>query len=493
MDASIRPECLTGTRVGIVDAIRSWVFLRSERAQVFWLYGLAGSGKSTIATTIANFFRGQNRLGAFVFCNRHLAERNEPSNVIRNIAYRLALFDPRIRDAITVAIHDLPTIAESPLRLQFDKLILEPLRKLPSTECPIIIVLDALDECGNTASRIRLLALLAEESARLPPFIRVLVTSRPEKDIRIAFIGRPHVTVHEIDIASESNREDVAKFLRQQMTDIRAANPTLLLAPDWPGNSAIYALANRASGLFIWASTACRFINAHKPQKRLDILLRGDVNAEPELALDALYKTALEATGILDDDELCSDFRAVMGIVLVARNPITHQTIDALLSLDSPSLHTIQKLGCVLRWSDTEPVRILHPSFADFLMMQRRCGEALYIDAALHNSAVAISCIYHLNRKGVLKKNVCNLGLSMTPVDNPLPIITSYASVSWIDHVCMIAVASVNLADVLEQFMFQHLLHWLEVMSILKQSRTTIALMKDLICWLRVCILYFLA
>ena len=185
--------------------------------------------------------------------------------------------------------------------------------------------------------------------------------------------------------------------------------------------------------------TARHFIHTHNPQKWLDILLQNDVNSKPELALNALYKTALKATGILDDEELCLDFHAIMGLILVAKNPLSYRTIDALLSLDTPSLYTIEKLGCALRWSDTEPVRILHPSFADFLMMELHCAhEALYIDSTQHNSNVAIGCIHHLNR--VLKKNILNLTLSKAPVEDTLPEVTSYAAVCWIDHVCSIPV-----------------------------------------------------
>jgi hypothetical protein len=68
MDISTRPECLAGTREDLLETIGKWVFLGPER--VFWLHGLAGSGKSTISTAIATFFQEQKRLGAFVFCNR---------------------------------------------------------------------------------------------------------------------------------------------------------------------------------------------------------------------------------------------------------------------------------------------------------------------------------------------------------------------------------------------------------------------------------------
>lgn len=462
-------------------------------ARVFWLYGLAGSGKSAISTTVADILRRHGLLGALVFCNRDIKERSEPSNVIRNIAYQLALFDSQICDRIVAAINNASNIAESPLLWQFDNLLVEPLLSQPASQ-PIVIILDALDECGDPESRAALMDLLAKESVRLPAFIRIIVTSRGESDIRRAFT-QVHVIAHEINIASTGNCEDILSFIRHQMKVIRTGKHLLHLPHDWPGDIAVRALAGRASGLFVWAVTACRFMDAHNPQKQLDILLRADVNSKPQLALDNLYKTALKATGILDDEEFCSDFRAIMGTILVARNPISYQTIDTLLCLDNPSTgrpsshYTIDKLGCVLRWSDTEPVRILHPSFADFLKTPQRCDcDALYIDTHVHDYDVAIRCIHHLHG---LKKNMFDLALAITPVEITLPAATSYACVHWIDHVCMITQVSDNLADTLQLFLFRHLLHWLEAMSLLKKSRMTIALLNRFIHWLQVRIFYF--
>ncbi|KIM77493.1 hypothetical protein PILCRDRAFT_11938 [Piloderma croceum F 1598] len=326
---------LEPTRMDLLGTIGEYVFLRPER--VFWLYGLAGSGKSTISTTIATFFQEQKRLGAFLFCNRDVAERTK-------------------------------------------------------------------------------------ESARLPPFIHFVITSRAENDIRTAFMAQPHVIVHE-------DRH----FFRAQFHS---------------GN-------DRMSGRSGLAS-CCEVM--------------------PELALDALYKTTLEATGVLDDEEHCSDSRAIMGIILVAREPISYTTIDALLPLDSLSLHTIQKLGCVLRWSETnptEPVRLLHPSFSDFLAKRPRCNlEALHIDAAIHHKNIAIGCIRHLD--GVLKKNISDLVLSTTPVEvTHFPAVTAYASVRWVDYVYSITAVPDDLPYLLEQFLFRHVLHWLKVMSLLHKETET--------------------
>jgi hypothetical protein len=326
------------------------------------------TGKSTIATTVANLFRRQNSLGAFLFFNRDVAELSQPANVTRTMAYWLASFDPHIHSAITAVIDNFPTIVQSPILLQFQKLLIEPLAQLSPPQSPIVLVLDALDECGTPEERSLLLDVLAAQSVNLPPFIRILITSRAESDIRRAFVPQLHVLIHELDLASAN---DILSFVEHRMTQIRSMNLPLLLEPHWPGDQAIQALVQCSAGLFIWAATACRFVDGHDLQRRLNLLLCGDPNSNAELALDALYRTALQSIGMWDDDDFVADFCAIMGVILVAKNPLSASAIDALLCLDRPSSLTISRLGCLLNWQQLQPVRILHPSFSDFLSDRR--------------------------------------------------------------------------------------------------------------------------
>jgi hypothetical protein len=377
MDASTRSECLPGTRTDILRSIADWAYSTSIEKRLLWLKGLAGSGKSTLSTTIAHTLQEQGRLGAFVFFSRDVEERNQSANVIRTLAHQLASFSPVIRTAIAQAIDTTPRITQSALRFQFTKLLIEPLRNLPATEGPVILILDALDECGSAEDRKPLLSLLSSESAHLPSFVRILITSRDEHDIRCAFEGQSHVLIQELNLTSENNTNDILHFFRSRMAEIRSKNISIQLAHDWPGDSAIFALNERAAGLFIWASTACRFIDGYNPRRNLNVVLRGGMSTKAHLALDTLYRTALESAvrDMWDDEYFRTDFCSIMGTILVARNPISDKTIDTLLSLETPSRDIISRLGCVLYWSETEPVRILHPSFADFLSDRLRCGS----------------------------------------------------------------------------------------------------------------------
>ncbi|KIM72318.1 hypothetical protein PILCRDRAFT_34069, partial [Piloderma croceum F 1598] len=121
--------------------------------RVLWLHGLAGSRKSTLSTTIANIFREQGCLGASVFFNRDLEESSQPRSIIKTIVYQLSSFDNRIGAAITTSINTMPSILQSPLHIQFRKLLVKPLSTLPTSASPIVLILDALDECGGAQDR----------------------------------------------------------------------------------------------------------------------------------------------------------------------------------------------------------------------------------------------------------------------------------------------------------------------------------------------------
>ncbi|KZP24285.1 hypothetical protein FIBSPDRAFT_857374, partial [Athelia psychrophila] len=174
--------CLPGTRQDRQREIIEWLMTPSDE-NVIWLHGGAGLGKSTLATTIAEYFRGLQRRGAFLFFDRNSPIESSPSRVICTLAYQLAEYDEGVRSAVSAAIERNPQLATAPLITQFKSLLCEPL-SASSTRVtgPIVIVIDALDECGDTNSRRLLLDLLSSpDFAKLPSQFRFLITSRPER------------------------------------------------------------------------------------------------------------------------------------------------------------------------------------------------------------------------------------------------------------------------------------------------------------------------
>src|SRR3984957_4865142 len=234
-------ECQPDTRVDIFQFITEWVTMPSERNNILWLHGLAGSGKSSIAATIAAHFRRLRRLAAFLPFDRKAL--SDPSSVIKTLAYGLGSFDQRIGNSISAAISNNAELNTSSLAEQFG-LLLQPLSSLDSVQAdgPIGVILDALDECGTSKSRVSLLKVLAGEFQKLPLCIRVLVTSRKEQDINLAFANKPHICAQELKITSSNIMHDVSSFLHQRFAEIRHAKHLLRLEPGWPGEKIIHTL-----------------------------------------------------------------------------------------------------------------------------------------------------------------------------------------------------------------------------------------------------------
>lgn len=500
MDDAARSECLPDTRMDILTEIFAWVSMPTTKSNVYWLHGFPGAGKSTIATSVAHIFRDLRRLGAFTFFTRGVATRNDPALLIRTLAYQLGEFDHRIGSAIARVIGEVPSIRQAPLRWQFQKLLVEPFASLSDClrEGPILIVIDAFDECGQSGAREELLRVLASESPRLPPTIRIFITSRAERDIHSAFSSYPHIFVREIDIKSPTNEKDVRTYIHHRMVDIRLQNEWLDLPSDWPGKPRIEALSLRASGLFIWAYTACRYIEkGQDPEERLSQLVQTALYAGAEAALDGIYITALESAGRWDDVAFATDFREIMGLVIVAENPLTAHTIDLLnANMEGRKrrtcLHTIRHLGTVLQWAEDKPICVMHPSFADFITERRRCGsDAWFIDRPAHHLRVARLCIARLGK--MLKKNMCGLTLSTSGWKEELPGDVVYPARYWVDHLCNSETrGEEGVVEEIHNFLHEHLLHWIEVMTVMRKARQTIGSMIRLKGWVDVSIHRFL-
>src|SRR5882762_6131716 len=143
--------CLPRTRDTIIDEINRWV--NSPNGEdipcIFYLSGVAGSGKSTIAHTIAHQYDQLGRLGSSFCFDRADQANRRPDNLFSTIARDLADLDPQRKRALWLTVKEKRSlrITRAP-REQFEKFILVPANEM-HTIGPVVIVIDALDECGD--------------------------------------------------------------------------------------------------------------------------------------------------------------------------------------------------------------------------------------------------------------------------------------------------------------------------------------------------------
>ncbi|KAJ5249461.1 hypothetical protein N7524_011777 [Penicillium chrysogenum] len=205
--------CLPDTRTELCSRILEWAESADERC-VFWLNGMAGTGKSTIARTVAQSFKDKGQLGATFFFKRGEGSRGNARYLVSTITRLL------LAPGVLAAIENDPNISSKYLSEQFNKL-LQPLGSLRSDRpITIIMVIDALDECDREEDMqiiIRLLLSLQDyESVRL----RVFLTSRPDLPILLGFKqnnNHKDVILHELP--PPVIERDLRLFLKHKLSE----------------------------------------------------------------------------------------------------------------------------------------------------------------------------------------------------------------------------------------------------------------------------------
>jgi len=171
--------CFGRTRGGLINDIEEWS-ATGDRSQIYVLSGLAGIGKSTVAFTIADRAKTAGCLGASFFFSRDEAERSNAKRFFTTMAFQLCVYDDQFSRAIENVLreeHGIAATTKDP-RDQLEVLILGPLRDIVRLRPqPVVLVVDALDECEDRDA-VKVLAALMGLVQELPSF-RVLLTTRP--------------------------------------------------------------------------------------------------------------------------------------------------------------------------------------------------------------------------------------------------------------------------------------------------------------------------
>ena len=117
-----------------------------NQSPVFWLNGLAGTGKSTTAQTDNERILADGQLGVSFFCSRDFEDRSDLHFIFLTLAFQLAHEFQKFRAALVTLLRSNLDVAHELLYRQMEKLIVEPLR---SAGVSTVIVIDALDECKD--------------------------------------------------------------------------------------------------------------------------------------------------------------------------------------------------------------------------------------------------------------------------------------------------------------------------------------------------------
>ena len=459
-------ECLGNTRKETLQRIYQWVDTR-EYPNVLLLIGAVGTGKSTIATTVAEEYQKRGQLGCRVF---FLQGRSHPGDVLQTIAYSLAVYNQSIAESLAEKLRNSGDIDPSSLKTKFEILLREPLSAAATkTYSPILIVLDALDECGTPDTRRSLMSVLWDDLSTLPASFRFLITSRPENDIlTFTSLQSSKVETFDLDEQVKESKLDVFTYIKHELEGLRSSK-TLRIPQGWPWDENIQSIADIADGLFIWASTAINLVREKQFDQFASLVeLAKD---RKRLDLNELYTTILENAFKWDEGSK-EMFVGVFSFVLFGKSPLSDEDINGILGINTAP-DVLMHLRSLVVYSPGNPITIQHASFYDYLISCN--GKPWYVDPDVQKSYIASTCFERMGE--LLKHNICNISSSFAlnsdvpDIDNRvtrcIPQFLNYICCNWIHHLQDVSYSQ-DLCSKLRSFVSKQLLFWFEVLSLTK-------------------------
>ena len=471
---------------------------------VYWLNGLAGTGKSTIAQTIAEYIFADGRLGASFFCSRDFNDRRSLHHIFPTIAFQLAQKYPKFRSILIPLLQSNPDIGYESLFNQMQMLIAEP---LSSSIVSTVIIIDALDECVDNDPQSAILSVMGRLVGEIPT-IKFFITGRPEPRIQSGFrlgLLRPLTDVFVLhDVEPTIINTDIRLFLKHSLSEI--AKRRSVKQDGWPTDNHLDLLSERAAGLFVYAVATLKFLDHGftPPTKQLDVILRapgstvyeGKAKVRPSTTLDSLYLSCFYGAfdGMSSEDD--ETVRSVIGIVVLAMDPLPPSAIAILTNLGSQEvMDLLQLIHSLLKLPEDpdSPVLPFHKSFPDFITDPLRCpNERFFISPGIGHLKITLSCLELINTS--LEQNPLLLpdyALNSevedleTRVDSEISFALQYACKFWHSHLNETSGDTSAIVSALQSFLQKRFLAWLEVLSVLNSAKVAVTALEVLMDWLQ--------
>ena len=444
----------------------------------------AGSGKSTIAYTVACHFDGQEDaqkiLGAHFFCSRQFEETRKKANLIPTIVDQLARSSQPYANALLKAdkFDSVNFMAK-----QMKDLLIDPwIRSMSDDHAelpPFLVVIDALDEIEDRGGLAFLEELLRVTNLSHLQGLKFFITSRPDIDLARLHTSDPTCVLY--DVPRDTVKVDIETYLQAKLPKLR-------------GTPEINDLMHQADGLFIFAATAVRHTTSRPGlTKKEQIQLLGKLGIGSNVSrnsdaspIDALYKHVM-FTAFRDlDDNLLQDRLYALHTLLCTQERVT-TSVAGELQFGDPDMgelveQVVDNLRAVFYVKDNR-VLWYHASFPDFIFSQKRSGNVLLRsdsppvdmhceEAALH-AHLARSCFRIM--KSHLRFNICDLPSSFL-LDSEVPDLNHriqakigdslrYSCLHWTWHLARIS--SNDGRGEFRDFLQLKVLFWIEAMNLM--------------------------
>ena len=436
-------RCMDGTREFLLQEITGWATRQSSQneSNVYWISGSPGIGKTSLSHSICDRLEKKHLAGAF-FCRRDNESLSEPRYILPTLIHKLAIRFPPFRHVVAKRLENNPNLTPGSMHYS---LLLELIRELArNPNHTLVFVIDAVDECGDTFNRPKILRALTDAAAHAR-WLKIIITSRPENDIIDFFDALVRPSHERCDLAEDKEAlSDLRTFAKEQF---RLAASLQCLPPTWPEQPLFDRVISRAKGLFIFIRTIALAIGkSPNPDEQLKATLN-DSDGTGLTVLHALYLSILKA----QIDHSTAEFRQMIGALLAAarHRPLCEGTIAELagLRLNLVKMWVVKLSSLLYRDEGANGgIRVRHLSISEFFLSDA-CHSDYRVEFQGVNVELGISCLETMIEQ--LRFNICKLENSRIANadvhDLPLRIkenisdALQYSSLYWSNHLCFYA------------------------------------------------------
>ena len=459
-----RNACTENTRKEILNTLQVWA---SDNAttKVYWLNGMAGTGKTTIAYSFSEILKRKESLGGTFFASHLQVDTSDAHCIIPTISLQLAEYLPSFGSLILDVVKNNPKCPSWGIAKQFVNFVVTPLtvacRENRVVVVPVI-VLDALDECSDQSLVAELLDMILGHSKSLP--VKFFIASRPEVAVRESFDhswDHSNLILHEV--GKEIVQADIELYIRACLLGSHNR-------PNWPSEGNVRSLVDMSGTLFLYAATACKYITqrggSRMPQ-RLSNMVNFTLKRTSDLTgpLDAVYKRILDVTYAFTSQREKSNIQMVLMAIVYAYNPLSMTAISSLVKIPigqiQAALSSLHSLIYIPSQDPDIPISIFHASFFDFISNQSSSLKH-YLDPCASHKLLALQCLSLIDREWSDKANVSYLAERRC---EEISEYLGYACCSWAFHFTQADHS--NEFDTVKEFFERHLLRWMDCLSIL--------------------------
>ena len=469
---------------------------------VYWLIGMAETGKTTTAFTFSQILDNMKMLGASFFCSRSDVDLSNAELIYPTLAHELARHSTAVSKVLLSILEEDRNMCTTDLY----NLIYRPasVARAVSNDVfnprPLIVVIDALDECADQRVACDILETLSQLAPILP--LKFFITSRPQTQTQfqrvLGFIPKYSYFILHKD-GEDTVSADIAIYAREELAIIAKERMAVTPISDWPPENRLKTLVRLSGTSFVYAATACKYIggggNIVERLEYLTDISQISPNYETS-ALDSLYGRILSAVfqvaSFRERDEIQKVLRAVVSV----RTPLSINGLSKLLDIKAENvcdaLSPLQSVVYIPENMDL-PISTFHAPFIDFITTEKRSRKH-FLEPSKSHHMLGLHCLALLQSS--LVENICQLegpsvfNVSQVPstVKDHIPEALEYACINWAYHVANIKSGEEGEVCVaLYRFFDKKLLQWFECLSLLTRLDDGVSSLQRLEAWVPVC------